>query len=314
MIETLRLGTRTSPLALKQTEAAVEMIKKLYNVNVELVKIVTGGDELVEIPLETTLDDGLFTKELDEALLKGEIDFAVHSMKDVPLKRPDGIILAGILPRDDPRDALIIRDDVLSSMKINRDAATMLSYLPSGSVVGTSSLRRWAQLTRMRKDIEFKIIRGNVGDRIAKLNDGTYDALVLSKIGLVRVGIDPDKVFRFDVDDLIPAAGQGVIGIEASIHNDKLMYVEFPNFEDDYYQLTAERKFIQAFCESYCSEGKYPPISAYSNVIGHQLTLRAFAYCAKTGNAVRDSISGKAYQASELGYLLAERMEAKLNA
>ncbi len=202
----LRIGTRGSPLALAQTEEVrADLVAAHPGLarpgTVEVVVIKTTGDKVFDRPLSDIGGKGLFTKEIDDAMLDGRIDMAVHSMKDLPTWLPDGIVLVSMLRREDPRDALI------------SPGAGSLAELPTGAVVGTSSLRRKAQVLNRRPDLKVVEFRGNVQTRLRKLKEGRADASLLALAGLKRLGITDAATAVIETDDILPAVGQGAIGI-----------------------------------------------------------------------------------------------------
>jgi len=201
MPQTLRLGTRASKLALVQAEM-VRAALRAKGVDCALVPVKTSGDRIQDRPLADAGGKGLFVKELEDALLKGEIDLAVHSMKDVPTALPQGLVVAALLPREDPRDAFLSR------------GAKSLADLPKGARVGTSSVRRQAQVLRARPDLVPVLLRGNVDTRLAKLDAGEFDAMLLALAGLKRLGLQARATSILEADQWLPALAQGAIGIE----------------------------------------------------------------------------------------------------
>jgi hydroxymethylbilane synthase len=209
---TLRIATRSSALALWQAEFIKAELERLDDgVTVELIKIKTQGDKILDVPLSKIGGKALFVKELEEAMMDGRADLAVHSMKDVPMELPEGLGLVAICEREDPTDAFISNDFD------NVDA------LPHGAIVGTASLRREAQLRAYRPDLEIRTLRGNVNTRLAKLDAGDYQAIVLASSGLKRLGFD-DRI-RYSLPDSIslPAVGQGALGIECRLDDEELI-------------------------------------------------------------------------------------------
>jgi hydroxymethylbilane synthase len=204
----LRIGTRKSKLALWQANFVANELKKHFpDLEVELVKITTKGDKILDVPLAKVGGKGLFVKEIEDALLRNEIDIAVHSLKDVPTFFPEGLGLVSIPKREDPRDAFL-------SVKYNS-----LKELPEGAVVGTSSLRRKVQLKINRPDLKIEDLRGNVDTRIRKLEEGQYDAIILAYAGLKRLGLEEKVKQVFSPEFMIPAVGQGLLGIEARLED-----------------------------------------------------------------------------------------------
>lgn len=203
----LKIGTRGSPLALAQTELFIAALKKArpelrHSSAIEIVTITTSGDRIQDRPLSEAGGKGLFTKEIEDALLEGAIDCAVHSMKDMPTQLPPGLVIPCLLPREDPRDAFI-------SLK-----AKSLAELPRGAVVGTSSLRRQAILLARRPDLQVVTFRGNVGTRLKKLQEGVVDATLLALAGLKRLGKETLATSILEHDEMLPAVAQGAVGIE----------------------------------------------------------------------------------------------------
>ncbi len=203
MSQTLRIATRKSQLALWQAEYVKAELERIHRgLTVELVPMTSRGDQLLDAPLAKVGGKGLFVKELEAALLESRADIAVHSMKDVPMEFPDGLGLGVICPREDPRDAFV------------SNTFKSLDELPAGSVVGTSSLRRECQLRSRRPDLQVNFLRGNVNTRLAKLDAGDYDAIILASAGLIRLGMADRITQPMAVEDSLPAGGQGAVGIE----------------------------------------------------------------------------------------------------
>lgn len=199
----IRIATRKSALALWQAEYVKTRLEQAHpGLLVTLVPMVSRGDKLLDSPLSKIGGKGLFVKELETALLENEADIAVHSMKDVPMDFPEGLGLFCICEREDPRDAFV------------SNTYASLDELPQGSIVGTSSLRRQAQLLTRRPDLEIRFLRGNVNTRLAKLDAGEYDAIILAAAGLIRLGFEDRITSAISVDDSLPAGGQGAVGIE----------------------------------------------------------------------------------------------------
>lgn len=200
--KTLRLGTRGSRLALVQAEMVRTALKRKAGRDCELVVLKTSGDKILDRPLADAGGKGLFTKELEDALLRGEIDLAVHSMKDVPTALPAGLAIAALLPREDPRDVFISKK------------ARVLKELPEGARVGTSSVRRQALVARARPDVELSLLRGNVDTRLTRLEAGDYDAIILALAGLRRLGLENKVTTVLEPRNWLPALAQGAVGIE----------------------------------------------------------------------------------------------------
>ena len=200
--QTLKIATRRSPLALWQANYVKERLIQIYpELTVELVPLITKGDVILDTPLAKIGGKGLFVKELENALLSGEADIPVHSMKDVPMQFPAGLELNVICKREDPRDAFV------------SNRYRCLAELPQGARVGTSSLRRQCQLKQLRPDLDIQSLRGNVGTRLSKLDNGDYDAIILAAAGLIRLELQQRIASFIDVETSLPAAGQGAVGI-----------------------------------------------------------------------------------------------------
>jgi hydroxymethylbilane synthase len=258
----IRIGTRKSKLALWQSEWVKEQIEKKFpDVEVELIKIVTKGDKILDVPLAKIGDKGLFTKEIEDAMLKGEVDIAVHSLKDVPSKLPEGLKLIAFSDREDPRDAL------LSCGKYTFDT------LPQGAVVGTSSLRRKAQLRILRPDLEIRDLRGNVDTRIRKLKEGQYDAIILAAAGVKRLGWENEIDEILSPDRMIPSVSQGILGIEGRENDEEIEKIvrEAINSRESEIAATVERAFLRTV-----EGGCQVPLGCYAVVEEDRVYVRAF--------------------------------------
>lgn len=294
MTQHVRIATRRSPLALWQAEHVAARLQQAHSgVTVELVKIQTQGDKILDAPLAKIGGKGLFVKELEQGLLKGSADLAVHSMKDVPVLLPDGLEIAIIMDREDPRDAFVS----------NHHAD--LASLPQGAVVGTSSLRRQCQLLEARPDLQIKFLRGNVNTRLAKLDAGEYDAIILATAGLVRLGFDQRIVKRMPVRESLPAVGQGAIGIEcrSDDHQLKALLAALHDPETAY-RVTAERA-VNETLEGGCQA----PIAAHARIKSNGL-LRLHGLVAQPDGqcVLREEIEGPVEQAHQLGVTVGQRL------
>jgi hydroxymethylbilane synthase len=233
----LKIGTRGSPLALaqtRQTRALLAAAHGLAEEAIEIVVIKTTGDMIQDRALSESGGKGLFTKELDSAMLEGAIDIAVHSSKDLPTVLPDGIVAAGYLPREDVRDALICK------------SARSLRDLPKGAKLGTASLRRGAQARRLRPDLEVSLLRGNVETRLRRIEEGAFDATLLALAGLKRLGLAHCAAAVLETDDFLPAVGQGAVGITARPDDAKTLSMLAPILcADTGHALAAERAFLK---------------------------------------------------------------------
>ncbi len=258
----IRIGTRASPLALAQAYETRDRLKKAHGLDddsIEIVKIITTGDQRLEKSLgEIGGGKGLFTKEVEAALIDGSIDLAVHSMKDMPTVLPDGLEITALLPREDVRDAFV-------SPRHGSIAA-----LPKGAVVGTASLRRQAQLLNKRPDLKIVLFRGNVQTRLRKLEEGVADATFLAISGLRRLGMQDVATAVIEVEDMLPAVSQGAIGIESRTGDDDMRAALAPlNCAKCHVRLAAERAFLAALDGS-CKT----PIGGLAEIDGDRLILR----------------------------------------
>jgi hydroxymethylbilane synthase len=290
----LRIATRKSPLALWQAEHVSALLREAHpGLQIELVPISTKGDRIQDRSLAAIGGKGLFIKELEVALEQGAADIAVHSMKDVP-KLPEGFVIGAVLPRADPFDALL-------SPKITR-----FEDLRPGARVGTSSLRRQAQLLNVRPDLHIEPLRGNVDTRVRRLDSGELDAIILACAGLIRLGWDSRIDVRLDPRICLPAVTQGIIGIEC--RGDAMPTRRLLQVLDDAATRTvmdAERAFAERLggsCQS--------PIAAYATLVGDRLTLDGLVAETDGSRLLRDSATGDAARPSELGAMLAERVLA----
>jgi hydroxymethylbilane synthase len=293
----LVIGSRGSKLALRQTEWVKGRIKEFnpgVTVGVEIIK--TTGDVKTD-PLSVIGGKGVFTKELEDALLERRIDIAVHSLKDLPTNLPSQLTIAAVCEREDPCDALVAREHAGPEQK------SILS-LPEGSVVGTSSQRRLAQLKHLRSDLLVKDLRGNVDTRLRKLDERQYDALILAAAGLHRLDLASRICELIPPEQMLPAVGQGALAIETR-SSDKavLEIVSRLNHEMTRHACAAERSFLRAL-----GGGCQLPIAGYAVGYDEQLTLEGLV-ASPTGDAiVRDRISGSTMEAEELGARLAEKL------
>lgn len=256
---TVRIATRKSALALWQANTVKACLEQAHpGLQVSLVPMVSRGDKLLDSPLAKIGGKGLFVKELETALLEGEADIAVHSMKDVPMDFPEGLGLYCICEREDPRDAFV------------SNTFANLAALPKGSVVGTSSLRRQAQLLARRPDLQIRFLRGNVNTRLAKLDAGEYDAIILAAAGLIRLGFEDRIRDNLTTQDSLPAGGQGAIGIECRTADTELHALLTPlHHGPSAARVTAERAMNR-----HLNGGCQVPIAAYAVLEGEQLWLR----------------------------------------
>ena len=291
----LRIATRKSQLALWQAEHVAMLLRHAHaGLDVELVPMSTKGDRIQDRSLAAIGGKGLFIKELEAALEEHRADIAVHSMKDVPGELPDGLLIAAVLPRADPRDALLTAQ------------AERLEDLPLGARVGTSSLRRQAQLLSARPDLRIEALRGNVDTRVRRLDDGGLDAIILACAGLIRLGWESRITARLDPRICLPAVGQGVIGIECRVDDaHSRLLLQVLNDPPTRAALDAERAFAHRLggsCQS--------PIAAHARLDGNGLTLDGLVAEPDGSRLLRDSITGGADESLRLGDELADRLLA----
>jgi len=294
MSPTLTIATRESPLALWQAEHVKAALERAHpGLRVNLLGMTSRGDQLLDVPLAKVGGKGLFVKELETALLNGDADIAVHSMKDVPMEFPPGLGLAVICEREDPSDAFVS----------NRYRS--LRELPPGSVVGTSSLRRECQLRERRPDLQVKFLRGNVNTRLRKLDDGEYDAVILASAGLIRLGFSARIAESISTDDSLPAGGQGAVGIEwRSADEEVLELVRALHHEPTAQRVTAERAMnrrLQGGCQV--------PIACYAEHTGtDRLRLRGLVGRPDGSLILRAEAEAAVGDAHDLGVRVAERL------
>jgi hydroxymethylbilane synthase len=288
---TLHIATRKSPLALWQANHVRDALRARHpELEVELVTMTTQGDKILDTPLAKVGGKGLFVKELETGMLEGRADLAVHSMKDVPVAFPAGLGLAAVLPREDPRDALISNE------------YSSIDELPQGARVGTSSLRRQCQLRRIRPDLQVLDLRGNVNTRLAKLDKGDYDAIMLAAAGVKRMGWEARITELLAPEQFIPAIGQGAIGIEIRVNDERVRaLVEELNDSQTATRIRAERALNEAL-----QGGCQVPIAGYSEISHGVIVLRALVGRPDGSDMVQGVISGRPEDAEELGQVLAE--------
>jgi hydroxymethylbilane synthase len=297
MKDQLVIGSRGSKLALTQAQIVkteLELLHPLLAVRVEIIK--TSGDVSTD-PLSVIGGKGVFTKELEEALLDGRVDLAVHSLKDLPTIIPEGLVIAAICKREDPRDALVLShtpEGFIASVR----------SLPPGAIVGTSSPRRLAQLKHLRGDLVIKDLRGNVDTRLHKLDEGQYGALVLACAGLRRLALDNRISAPLPPSEMLPAVGQGALGIETRVDDaDTIAAVSKLDHKFTRLACTAERAFLRSL-----GGGCQLPIAAYAVVREKRIRLDGLVADPQGERIVRERISGALDVAEELGALLAEQL------
>ncbi|MCL7748084.1 hydroxymethylbilane synthase [Halalkalibacter alkaliphilus] len=273
------IGSRKSNLALVQTDWVIEQLKKTgLPYEFEVKKIVTKGDKILDVTLSKVGGKGLFVKEIEQALADGEIDLAVHSMKDVPSVLQEGFALAAITEREDPRDALISNNHV------------KLADLPAGSIIGTSSLRRSAQILAARPDLEVKWIRGNVETRLRKLKEEDFDAIILAVAGIKRLGFPEDLITEYLDETLcVPAVGQGALGLECRSDDEDLMeLLQHINNDHTNRTVTAERTFLNRM-----EGGCQVPIAGYATITdSNEVQLTALVGSPDGKVLLKETVSG----------------------
>ena len=289
----IRIATRKSPLALWQAEHVKARLQQYHpELEVELVSMQTGGDRILDRPLSLVGGKGLFIKELEQALYDHQADIAVHSMKDVTIDMPDGLQLPVILEREDPHDVFI-------SKKYKK-----ISDLPQGAVVGTSSLRRKCQLMAWRDDLGIKDLRGNVGTRLKKLDDGEYDAIILAAAGVMRLGLEDRISEIISTDIILPAIGQGAIGIQMRVEdNDILEMIASLNDETTKQQVETERVVSRRLFG-----GCQLPIAAYAEIDQENIKITGMVGRVDGSEIIKDSVSGRLEERDALGLQLAETL------
>jgi hydroxymethylbilane synthase len=291
----LVLGTRGSKLAMRQSEWVQARLKEIApDVSVSLKRIQTSGDKMLDVALAAIGGKGLFVKEIEEALLRGEIDLAVHSMKDVPTQLPQGLAIVCVPMREDPRDVLLSRN------------GHALSQLPAGARVGTSSLRRQAQLLHYRPDLKIEMLRGNLDTRLRKLHEGRFDAIVLASAGLRRLQWTQSVTEYLPTEVCLPAIGQGALGIEGRSDDVFVRELLAPlNHPPSWTAVLAERALLHRL-----EGGCQVPIAAHAMLEGDTLVLDGLIASVDGRDMIRDVVRGPALEPERLGVRLAERLLA----
>jgi hydroxymethylbilane synthase len=296
MPERLRIATRKSPLALWQAEHVRDCLMAAHpGLAVELVTMSTQGDKLLDAPLARVGGKGLFVKELEQGMLEGRADIAVHSMKDVPVELPEGLALPVVMAREDPRDAFV------------SGRYESLEALPSGARVGTSSLRRHCQLHVRRPDLQVRSLRGNVNTRLAKLDAGDYDALVLAAAGLKRLGMEQRIRAYLPTEVSIPAIGQGAIGIECRADDREALALVAPLDHPETHTCVRAERAVNARLHGGCQV----PIAAHAEIAGGRLHLWAMVGSPDGRRVLRAEGAGSPEEAESLGTRLAEDLLAQ---
>lgn len=292
-MKTLKIATRQSPLALWQAEHIRARLQELHpDLTVELVKFVTQGDKILDTPLAKIGGKGLFVKELEAALLDGRADLAVHSMKDVPMALPEGLTLAVICEREDPLDAFVSNN------------FEKFADLPQGARVGTSSLRRKSQILKQRPDLQIIDLRGNVGTRLGKLDDGQYDAIILASAGLKRLGLENRIRHTIEPNVSLPAVGQGALGLECRADDQDVLALIQPllHIETDVC-VRAERAF-----NAYLEGGCQVPIAGYATLQDGKIHIEGRVGSPDGQTLLRAEMTDEAHNAQQLGENLARNL------
>lgn len=293
---TIRIGSRKSQLALVQTYWVQEQLQKRFrDLSIEVHTMSTQGDKILDVALAKIGDKGLFTKELELGMLNHEIDFAVHSLKDLPTHLPEGLVLAAVTERENPADALVVHEKYKDKQ---------IDTLPDGAVIGTSSLRRLAQLRHHFPHFTFKDVRGNLMTRMAKLDDGEYDALILAAAGLQRLGMGARIHQVLPVELSLYAVGQGALGIECRASDTEVLSllkaIEHVPTRD---RVLAERAFLREL-----EGGCQVPIGVHTQLDEDTLTLTGLVASVDGKRLVKDSVTGYASEAEQLGIQLAQTL------
>lgn len=292
---TLRLGSRGSRLALWQAEHVKQRLEAAHpGLQVEIRILHTTGDRITDVPLARIGDKGLFTKEIDRAVVSGEVDAAVHSLKDVPTRLADGLALGAVLEREDPRDVFIPA----------AGAAPSLDELPAGATVGTSSLRRRAQLLHLRPDLNVQDLRGNLDTRMKRLRDGGYDAIILARAGVIRLGLEEVVGQILEPPAWLPAVGQGALGIAIRDDDDATRNLLAPLRHPETAAATAaERAFLRTL-----EGGCQIPIGALATTSEGRIALHGLVAGVEGRPLIRDMIDGPADDPEAVGIALAHRL------
>lgn len=295
MSKIIKIATRKSPLAMWQAEfVKAELLKHHSDLEVELLAMTTKGDKILDTPLAKVGGKGLFVKELEMAMLEGRADIAVHSMKDVPMEFPHGLGLSVICEREDPRDAFV------------SDTCSSLDELPAGAVVGTSSLRRQCQIRAAYPHLNIRDLRGNVNTRLAKLDAGEYDAIILASAGLIRLEMSDRIASRLPPEVSLPAGGQGAVGIECRVDDVQTKELLRPL----HHLPTATCVLAERAMNRHLQGGCQVPIACYAELQQGNLWLRGLVGSVDGKMILQNEIHGREEQAEELGVALAEQLLA----
>jgi len=292
-LNALRIATRKSELALWQADEVKRRLSA-HDLSSVLVKMSTRGDEILDKPLASIGGKGLFVKNLQRGMMEGEADMAVHSMKDMPATFPEGLHLGSVMAREDPTDCFVSNN------------YNSLDDLPKGAVVGTCSLRRQCQLLERRPDLDIQPLRGNINTRLQKLDDGLYDAIILASAGLIRLEKQDRMTMPLPIDVMLPACGQGIIGIECK-SGDAGTNKAIANLHD---QDAADRVSCERSLNARLGGSCSTPIAAYAEIEGDNLVLQALVGMPDGSRIVRASGTGSRANAAELGVSVAEDLLA----
>ncbi|MEJ2310701.1 MAG: hydroxymethylbilane synthase [Gammaproteobacteria bacterium] len=291
----IRIATRKSPLAMWQAEHVKAALEAAHpGIDVELIGMTTKGDRILDTPLAKIGGKGLFIKELEVGMLEGTADIAVHSMKDVPVEFPEGLELAVIMEREDPRDAFVSND------------FDSFDALPQGATVGTSSLRRQCQLQARRPDLKITPLRGNVNTRLSKLDNGDYDAIILAAAGLIRLGFSERIRAFIGPEESLPAIGQGAIGIECRSDDERIKSL----IEPLHHAETATRLAAERAMNERLNGGCQVPIAGHAVLDGDTLTVHGLVGEPDGSSIVRANRSGPVADATALGIAVADELLA----
>jgi len=288
--QTIRIGTRGSQLALWQSEwVKSRLLETFPGCSVELEVIKTTGDKITDVPLAKVGGKGLFVKEIEEALLAGRVDLAVHSMKDMPTELPPGLCIGAVPMRENPRDALVSRSNMA------------FPDLPRSARVGTSSLRRASQILHIRPDIEIVPLRGNIDTRLRKLDTGDMDAVILAAAGLLRLGFEKRITQYLDTSIMLPAVAQGALCIETRENDGAVAMVKPLNHDGTHTAIIAERAFLKRL-----EGGCQVPMAAFAQIDGQTISIRGLVADVDGKTVVQSTVSGPCRAAADLGTRLAE--------
>lgn len=292
-IKHLKIASRQSALALWQSEFIKAELERLYpRLTVKVVSMTTKGDKILDVPLAKIGGKGLFVKELESSMLEGLCDIAVHSMKDVPMEFPDGLELPVICERADPFDAFVS----------NKYEA--VAQLPNGAVVGTSSLRRQSQLSASRPDLDIRPLRGNVNTRLAKLDAGEFDAIILAASGLKRLGFDARIKSRLSAIDSLPAVGQGALGIECRSSDEEIKQLLLPLIHRESALCVRAERAMNHRLHGGCQV----PIAGYATLSGDQITLDGLVASVDGQTILKSQVSGSSSDPEAIGIEAAEHL------